>query len=70
MASSVAWIDSLDWPLQQKLEEEPGELWSFEGQVAGWTRAAGNLRHTVIYRAGEGAGGGLEGVSGNAATPR
>ncbi|GAX77586.1 hypothetical protein CEUSTIGMA_g5030.t1 [Chlamydomonas eustigma] len=51
-ASSMAWINTLEWPGRQALLDDPGKLWRHKDVVAGWLRQAGNLDHVVVYRAG------------------
>mmetsp|Transcript_37071 Transcript_37071/g.82444 ORF Transcript_37071/g.82444 Transcript_37071/m.82444 type:complete len:527 (-) Transcript_37071:417-1997(-) len=52
VASSTAWIDTLDWHLQGDLARDPGALWHHNDTPAGWWRSAGNLLHAVVYHAG------------------
>jgi carboxypeptidase C (cathepsin A) len=51
-ASSISWINTLDWTGWQALLDDPGKLWWHKDVVAGWIRRAGNLAQIVVHRAG------------------
>lgn len=66
VASSNAWITSLDWPLKEEFNACNGSLWAVDlaalpraalhpssnRRAAGWRRKAGMLTQTVVYGAG------------------